>query len=538
MEKNMERNLLLLVPMLVVAVFILLGSFFLQPPSSNGLARTTCMAESHVAGAIGYSPASNGDRVGLSDGLFPFDLQSNERQDQSDKIRASDLFALNDNNAATEWHIASVQDPTDAEVRIYEENESVLSSGLPCVTLAVGVALTGDLREGGRAILQGAYVAQKEYNDDVRQHGSGTLLRLLIANNGSDDLSTQTVARRIVKVAQSDRTFAGVMGWNYSAGTFNAIAVLGPAHIPLVSPTSSSDTLTNFSHYFFRIVPPDTQQIPYGVAYLRQLSHQRVALLQDPTDVYSHSLATAFRTVFTSTYGDKSTIISGLYRRGMPLDQMARIVREVLDKKPDMIFFSGYWSDASSLLINLQQITAQPQYQQFAQLPIMGGDALYELVRYQSKDRPDFSRLHFTAFASPDEWNYLCHNGQQAACNFLPAQRFARDYTLYYDDKKHPENSYGYNLADAEAILAYDGIMVMLTAYQNISVPNPTPQDLRDALAKITGPQAFQGISGQISFGLDGNPIDKAVVVVDVDSKSDRPQLVSLEVSDHFLKDT
>src|SRR5579859_2408898 len=233
MEKNMERNLLLLIPMALLALFMLFGNALLSntllpiPAAKNQLV-TTCLPESHTSGGIGYSLTADGDRVGLSDGLIPFDLQSNERQDQSDKIRASDLFAQNDATAGVEeWRVAIRQDPTDAEIHIYEEDQSILSSGLPCATLVVGVALTGSLREGGRAVLQGAYLAQKEHNDDMRQRGSGTLLRLLIANNGSDNASMQMVVQRIVKVAKSDRSFVGVMGWDYSTGTALAAHVLG-----------------------------------------------------------------------------------------------------------------------------------------------------------------------------------------------------------------------------------------------------------------------------------------------------------------------
>ncbi len=38
--------------------------------------------------------------------------------------------------------------------------------------------------------------------------------------------------------------------------------------------------------------------------------------------------------------------------------------------------------------------------------------------------------------------------------------------------------------------------------------------DLEQALSEITGKSAFQGVSGQIVFGPDSNPIDKVVTVV------------------------
>jgi hypothetical protein len=43
-------------------------------------------------------------------------------------------------------------------------------------------------------------------------------------------------------------------------------------------------------------------------------------------------------------------------------------------------------------------------------------------------------------------------------------------------------------------------------------------------------------VSGQIAFGTDSNPIQKPVVVVDVNPSNDDVQLVSVDIGDHFLK--
>jgi len=43
-----------------------------------------------------------------------------------------------------------------------------------------------------------------------------------------------------------------------------------------------------------------------------------------------------------------------------------------------------------------------------------------------------------------------------------------------------------------------------------------TPNDLQQALKQIKGAQAIQGVSGQISFGSDGDPINKALVILKV----------------------
>ena len=96
-------------------------------------------------------------------------------------------------------------------------------------------------------------------------------VRLLIANSGNESTYATTVAQQIVQLAQSDKTFAGVMGWPFSSRTLNAVSVLARAHIPMVSQTASSDQLTGISPYFFRVAPTDTAQAEAGVAYVEKI---------------------------------------------------------------------------------------------------------------------------------------------------------------------------------------------------------------------------------------------------------------------------
>ena len=76
---------------------------------------------------------------------------------------------------------------------------------------------------------------------------------------------------------------------------------------------------------------------------------------------------------------------------------------------------------------------------------------------------------------------------------------------------------YGHNLADASAMLSYDATQVLLYASTQLLTTGKNHvggDDLRLALTQVTGPNAFQGVSGRISFGHDGNVIGKAVLVL------------------------
>jgi eukaryotic-like serine/threonine-protein kinase len=59
----------------------------------------------------------------------------------------------------------------------------------------------------------------------------------------------------------------------------------------------------------------------------------------------------------------------------------------------------------------------------------------------------------------------------------------------------------------------------LLMGVKNVGKSQVTASDLETALTQLNGPHAFQGVSGQIAFGPDGNPINKAVVILYVSPK-------------------
>lgn len=60
-----------------------------------------------------------------------------------------------------------------------------------------------------------------------------------------------------------------------------------------------------------------------------------------------------------------------------------------------------------------------------------------------------------------------------------------------------------------------------------------TPSALQQSLAGIDRSHRIQGISGQIAFGSNGDPIDKAIVALSVDHEG-HIQLVSKNVKGCF----
>ncbi|HEX6107805.1 MAG TPA: protein kinase [Ktedonobacteraceae bacterium] len=513
---NVGRNFLLFVIAIVLIGAFAFGAlnYFNRGTGSNGNATPTVAAPTVAvpSNGIGVHKAQNGEMIGISDGTFAFDTAFG-RQNGDIKQQAAQKLLQGDTTSAVSLYSDAVsKDTSDAESLIYLENQRVVASGNPYVTIVVGTMITGNgaTASVGRDNLQGAYVTQKSFNDGKQLH-NGVLVRLLIANSGSTAADTKTVAQQIVQLAKVDKTFVGVMGWPFSGNASNAIGVLAPAHIPMISQTASSDALTGASSYFFRVAPPNIRQGIEGAKYAEQTLHATKAVLfYDPSNLYTQSLASAFRTQFTAD-GNK-IVQTETYTVAKPTNSnYPQLINDAAKYNPDLIYFAGYANDASELLKDLP--TSGP----LATAPIMGGDALYEIGGYGNSLHGTASRLNFTSFAYPDEWQFLCGQGQSFACS---TPSFFTNYKAYFDPhNQHPSPTYNYTRADGDTILSYDATVAMLTAVNNALTGTKTAITTNDLLLGIKAIQetnALQGVSGQIAFGPDGNPIKKALVILRV----------------------
>ncbi|GHO54040.1 protein kinase domain-containing protein [Ktedonobacter robiniae] len=513
---GLGRGLAILVGVVVLILLVIFITPFLfkgsspntstNSPAASPVATQTAEVKSN---GIGVQQINN-ELIGLSDGTVAFDTN---RPDGNLKVEAAQKLKDGDSSTSQSLlHSALAQDTTDAEALIYLENQHVMNSGSPYVTLVIGATLTGqnkDVVQAGRDALQGAYVAQKEFNANNGAKLNGTLVRVLIANAGSSSTNVAQAARQIVQFSQTDKSLVGVMGWPYSGYAQNAIGVLSAAKIPMLSSTASSDDLTGASPYFFRVAPPDSVQGQVGAQYaLNKLQAKNVAVFEDQSDAYSRSLADAFTQAYQKLNGN----VMGPYQytkgdQASVTSQLQNLANE--STVPDVIYFSGYSGDVA-LLMN--QVAANSK---FANTKILGGDALYNLGGYSnSSSRAGFDRLRFTAFAYPDEWEVLGYGKQKPG--------FFSEYSAIFDPHQQHKGAYGFSRPSYNVMLGYDATLTLIKAAGNVvSAGKKTfsGDDIRQALLNINGGNAVQGVSGQVSLGQDGNPVDKEVVILYVDAQ-------------------
>ncbi|MBV9688099.1 MAG: ABC transporter substrate-binding protein [Ktedonobacteraceae bacterium] len=445
---------------------------------------------------LGVVIAPNGENVGVNDGAFPpFDIG---RADSDLKRQA--VQALRDGNAQEAialWSQGLEKDTNDAEALIYIENQKAVAFNH--VTLIVGLDFQQPFPDtAAQSTLQGAYIAQKEFNDS-----HNIKLRLLIANTGGELDYIRPVAQQIGHIASQDPSVVGILGWQTSARTENVLDSLRKTgtHIPIVSQKATASKLTGVSPYFFRIVPSNEVQAPVAAKMANMLQATQVVVFVDPNNLYSQDLAQDFKQQFTAT--NHRILPDENFTSGKTTAaSFSKSLRTALKNTPDpshvVILFAGITTyDAEQF---------QDALGAFPKLLVISGDGGYAA-------RPNsYGRWYFVSVAYHDEWSALTGNRPPP---------FFQEYDDAFDPTHQSPGDYGRGLPNDTAIVSYDAAKVLSRGIEDAlkGTTKLTPQALTDALTQITVDHPFQGISGQIAFDANHDPIDKAFVILRVDDK-------------------
>ncbi|HEY0753318.1 MAG TPA: ABC transporter substrate-binding protein [Ktedonobacteraceae bacterium] len=463
--------------------------------------------------------------IGLSDGRYVFDtfagrstIEVNTKKTAAKAWQQGNIAA-----ALTNYGQAVTNDKTDAEAHIYYEDLQIQEQNAPFFTLVLGVPLddTNSLHLSiARPDLQAAFAFQHMVNtQNPSPLPGGAKLRILIGNSGANNSDVTLIAKDIatrVQIGNAEHIIA-VVGWPTSGETANAYAVLASAHIPVITQTASSTSLNGVSPYFFRVNPNDIAQgKAQGQFAYQTLGVRTVLVLRDLNDSYSQSLADAFTASFKQQGGKVIGSQTDYFSEGVTTVEQFRlsVVNDALNNHVDLIFLPGFDVDGVRLAHALGQeemIYGWSAY--LAKLKILGGDGLDTgliLGNGNGADAAlarafprDMQRLIFTSFADQSEWS------PDKPPAFLSA--WNSQYGIVSVSNPTPP------VPTNAAIMTDDAFGVVTYALVHIIGPI-TGQSLRDELALIGKGNlpAYQGSSGAISFGSDGNPINKAVVLLEV----------------------
>ena len=204
------------------------------------------------------------NRFSLGDKLL---IAANVTKDKKQGISA---FAQKNYRKAIDYFEQSLaQYPNDPEARIYLNNAQVAEQQPVKIAAVVPIGSNLDVAQ---EMLRGIAQAQSEYNEQ------GGKLQVQIINDQNNSDIAEQVAQTLVK----DDSILGVIGSNASNASLAGAKIYQKEGLVMITPTSTSDELSNFGNYIFRAAPTNNDMANTLAEYvIKTAKRKNVAICYD-----------------------------------------------------------------------------------------------------------------------------------------------------------------------------------------------------------------------------------------------------------------
>jgi branched-chain amino acid transport system substrate-binding protein len=340
------------------------------------------------------------------------------------------------------------------------------------VKIGVLAPLDAGLTEFGRGIRNSVQLAIDQANQ--RHAIPGWTIELLAVNDSSDPPTGVAGAAALV----ADPAVVGVVGTYNSGVAAQALPVLQPAHLALVSPGNTLSSLTlgddpanperTYDNYF-RMVASDARQAPFLAKSLLKLGTHRVAVVSETKPV-SKGLADAFATAYTD--GGGTVDVQMVVPDGAT--DFTDFMNAVVPDAPDAIFFGGEYKVAATLRAAATAVGFTK--------PLVGGDGI--------KDDAYITDVGTTS------------KGTLASTVGVPADRLssAKRFLAAYQKAGFPDRATDFGP------YAYDAANLLIAAAKGVLAKHRAiPTDAREKVVAAVQKTRTKGASGPISFDAFGD---------------------------------
>jgi branched-chain amino acid transport system substrate-binding protein len=345
-----------------------------------------------------------------------------------------------------------------------ERRDSGPASSTGDILVGMYGSLTGDGASFGISSREAAELAVDEINAAGGLLG-GRRIRLLIED---DQSKPEEASSAVTKLITQDRVVA-VLGEVASSRSLAAAPVAQRHQVPMITPSSTNEKVTQIGDYIFRVcfIDPFQGEVLAKFAF-NDLKARRVAILKDIRNDYSVGLTDAVTRTFTGLGG---TVIDPVSYSAGDADFKAALTR-IRSLKPDAILVTGYYPEAAIIVRQARELGLT--------MPMLGGDGWVGDALKNGREALNNS------FISN---HYSGDNPDPVVQNFVAAyrQRFGRD-------------------PDSIAALAYDAAKVLADAITRAGTTEG-PR-LRDALAATD----VAGVTGQLKMNAQRNVVKPAVI--------------------------
>jgi branched-chain amino acid transport system substrate-binding protein len=335
------------------------------------------------------------------------------------------------------------------------------------VVIGMYGSLTGDGASFGQSSKEGTELAVAEINNAGGVLG-GRKFRLLVED---DQSRPEEASNAVTKLITQDKVVA-VLGEVASRRSLAAAPIAQRYQIPMITPASTNERVTEAGDYIFRVcfIDPFQGEVLAKFAY-NDLKARKVAILKDIQQDYSVGLTDSIAMHFAALGGQVLDPVS--YATGD--SDFKAILTQVRSQKPDAVFVTGYYSEAAIITRQARELGMR--------MPILGGDGW--VGDALKNGREALNNTYISNHYSGDNPDPI-------------VQTFVRTYRAKFN--REP---------DAIAALAYDAVKVLADAL-NRAKSTEGPK-VRDALATADLP----GVTGRLKMNAKRN-VDKPAVIQEV----------------------
>ncbi len=338
-------------------------------------------------------------------------------------------------------------------------------------TINIGVILakTGNAAIDAKPGFKVARFAAHEIN--IKGGINGRKIKIKEFDNQSTPLGAKYAAEKAIK-----SNVVGVIGSIWSSQSLSMAVILQRAKIPMISPSSTNPKLTLIGNYIFRVCFPDTFQGKVMSNFALNYLHAKTASVLINTDSkYSMGLAE----YFIENFQKRGKIVCEEEYADDTIDFTSQL-EDIKKINPDIAFVPDHYRQSAYIIKQSRMLGLK--------LIFLGGDGwLNQMYKYGG-----------TAI----EGNFYV--AQWHVDSPIPASKeFVKKYSKVNGHADQPVMA-----------LTYDAFNVLANAIKRAGTADP--KDIRNALAKTKN---FPGVTGNISFDKNGDPINKTAVILEFKDK-------------------
>ena len=341
-------------------------------------------------------------------------------------------------------------------------------------TIKVGSleSMTGSEATFGKSTQEGIDMAIEEQNK------AGGVLGKKIECVVADDQSDNKLVRQAVLKLIDQEKVCAILGEVASGRTAAAAPDCQKSKIPLLSPSSTRNDVTDAGDYIFRSCFIDANQGQWMVDIaVDRLKVKKAALLVDVQNAYSLGLSKVIKEAFEKKGG---TIVREENYSGQSKDFKTQLTN-IRAADPEVVFLPGYYNEVVNMLPQARELGIK--------VPFIGGDA-WDAEETIAIGKDAVNNCYFT--------NHYAHDDPDPK-----VQEFVKKYQAKFG-----------RVPDGQACTGYDAACILFDAIKRAGSTDPTK--IRDALAAT---KDFPAVTGKITIDEHRNAKKPGVCIKIEDGK-------------------